>query len=269
MPEKKLEKYLVNAPAHKTSLDAYLRCPAEAFLLYVCDAYDAFHNCENKFTKVASGGYNKDSEDSLRHISCAILGSLMGHFETYQKSLLAGLIDLSAVFPDFDAENFMKHFSKYCGGDISIQVGRLLSLRGANAQVGFVIADSLSGWHNPTRVNSFFKSLSIKRDVFTPDQISDLEVLWQLRHSVVHTGAWLSLPDSQKVKRLRKFGNEPIVFEHTFINAICRKFHAIVKQANGALQSDATPLLGANPKSQDSAKLTDFLCVKSPKKVWL
>ena len=267
--EKKIESYLLTATAHKTSLEAYSKCPAEAFLLFVCDAYDAFHHCENKFTKKNDGDYNKDSEDSLRHISCAIIGSLMGHFETYQKSLFAGLVDFSVNFPLFDSEAFIKHFSKHCGGDISVQVSRLLALRGAQAQAGYVISDSLSGWHNPKRVNAFFKSLEIKKDVLTANHISDLELLWQLRHSIVHTGAWFSLPDSQKVKRLSKFGNKPIVLEFSFINALCRKFHQIVKHANGVLKSDCTSLLGAAPEKDVTKKLNAFLAVTSPKNQWL
>jgi hypothetical protein len=51
MATKKLEKYFVPTTGYPTSLDEYMKCPTEAFLLYVCDAYDAFHNCENKFTK--------------------------------------------------------------------------------------------------------------------------------------------------------------------------------------------------------------------------
>ncbi|WAJ36307.1 hypothetical protein OU800_17035 [Pseudomonas sp. GOM7] len=267
--EKKFEKYLIETVAHKTSLNSYAEAPANAFLLYTCDAYDAFQHCQNKFTKKGNGDFNKDSEDSLRHISCAILGSLMGHFETYQKSLLAGLIDFSANFPSFDSESFLKHFSKHCGGSISIPVDRLLSFRTTSAQVGYVVSDSLNGWHNPSKVNSFFKSLEIKKDIFTPSQIEDLEVLWQLRHSIVHTGAWLSMPDSQKIKRLNGYGNKPIIFEHTFINALCRKLHQIVKHANTTLLSECTSLLGAKPTQESIEGLTNFLEVTSPKKVWL
>lgn len=269
MADKRLERYLVGTTAHATSLDAYLKCPAEAFLLYVCDAYDAFHHCENKFTRKANGEFNKDSEDSLRILSCSTLGSLMGHFETYQKSLLAGLVEISALFPDFDADAFTKHFGKHCGGDISIQANRVLSLRGAKTQIGYVIADALSGWHNPRRVTAFFKALGVKKDVFTSDQTSDLEVLWQLRHSVVHTGAWLSIPDSQKIKRLSSYGNKPIVFEHAFINAICRKLHKIAKYANTTLLAECTPMLGHAPHASSTKTLSDFLAVKSPKNVWL
>lgn len=267
--EKRLEDYLVDAAVHSTSLDSYAANPAGTFLIYVCDAYDAFHHCENKFTKKKDGDYNKDSNDSLRHLSCAIVGALMGHFETYQKALFSGLVELSAHFPKFDAGEFTKYFAKNCGGDINVQVGRLLALRGANTQVGYVIADSLNGWHNPSRVNSFFKALGIKKDAFTKDQISDLEVLWQLRHSIVHTGAWLSLPDSQKVSRLNDWGNKPIVLEHAFVNALCRKLHKIVGRTGLVLLAEGTALLGSNPDIHVAANLKAFLKVSSPKKVWL
>ncbi|PSN13717.1 hypothetical protein C7293_14790 [filamentous cyanobacterium CCT1] len=267
--EKKLEKYLVEAEAHATSLDAYAANPAGTFLIYVCDAYDAFHHCENKFTKKKDGHFNKDSESSLRHISCAVLSALMGHFETYQKSLLSGLIDRSAHFPDFDSGAFVKHFGKHCGGDINIEVGRLLALRGAKTQIGYVISDALHGWHDPSRVNAFFKGLGVKKDAFTSTQVSDLRVLWQLRHSIVHTGAWLSLPDSQKVSRLHGRGNKPIIFEHAFVNAVCRKLHKIVKHVNGVLLAESQVLLGANADQGVITDLENFLNVTSPKNVWL
>lgn len=266
---KPLESYLVASYAHTTSLTAYTNCPAEAFLTYVCDAFDSFTHCLNKFTKKNDGSYNKDSEDSLRHISCAILGTLMGHFETFEKSLFAGLVERSNHFSEFTPEKFLKHFDKNCGGEISISVSRLLAFRGIQASVGFVIADSLKGWHNPSGVNSFFKAFGIQQNLFSNGEISDLTVLWQLRHSIVHTGAWLTLPDSQKVKRLINYGDKPIVFDTQFINAVCRRLHKIVKAANGRLLTDCTTLLGTSPPSSVTQDFNAFLAVKSPKNNWL
>ena len=46
-PYKKLETYILlgENDTHSTSLDTYAGCPAKAFLLYVCDAYDSFNYC--------------------------------------------------------------------------------------------------------------------------------------------------------------------------------------------------------------------------------
>lgn len=269
-PPKKLESYIIAAPStHKTSLDAYAATPAKAFLVYVCDAYDSFSLCLNKFTKKQDGSYNKDSEDSLRHIASAILGTVMGHFETYQKALFAGLVERTPLFPSFEVDAFLKHFEKNSGGELAVATSRLMAFRTFDAPVGYVIADSITGWHNPTRVNALFKAFGVKQNIFGNDEVADLQILWQLRHSIVHTGAWLTLPDSQKVKRLKSYGGKPIVFDSTFVNAMSRRLHKIVRDANNRLSTDCNVLLGPSPPAASVSNISSFLAVTSPKSVWL
>lgn len=265
---KPLEDYLQDVQAHKTSMEAYAKCPAHSFLLYLCDAHDAYAHCLNKFTKKAGGGYNKDSEDSLRHIACAVLGTAMGHFETYQKTLFAGLVERSGSFPTFDVERFLKNLAQR-DGEITVSPTRLMAFREQLAPVGLVLADSVGSWHNPSKVNSYFKALGLKQDFFSNAESEDLRVLWQLRHSIVHTGAWLTVPDATKVRRLSAFADKPIVFGPMFINALARRFHRIVKAANARLLKDALAELGPNPSDDDVAELKAFLAVKSPKNSWL
>jgi hypothetical protein len=265
---KALESYLLDAPAHKTSLSAYIKCPAHAFLVYLCDAHDAYAHCLRKFTKKADGSYNKDSEDSRRYIACAILGTAMGHFETYQKTLFAGLVERSGAFPAFDVDRFLKQVDQR-NGEVSISPARLLAFRTLSAPVGLVLADSVGSWHSPSRVNSYFKALGFKQDLFSKAEIEDLQVLWQLRHSIVHTGAWLTVPDANKVKRLSTFADKPIVFGTMFVNAFCRRFHRIVKSANDRLHKDCVAELGPKPDAAVQAEFTAFLNVKSPKSSWL
>lgn len=109
----------------------------------------------------------------------------------------------------------------------------------------------------------------IKQEIFSNDDIKMLDLLWQLRHSVVHTAAWLTLPDSQKVKQLHGKGDRVIAFEHTFIYALSRRFHKLVKAANARLKVGFIPLLGATPPKEVLDDLDAFLLVKSPKQVWL
>jgi hypothetical protein len=267
---KALEKYLVSTPdARTTSLEAYSTCPAEAFLASVCDAHDAFAHCLNKFTKKQDGTYNRDSVDSLRQISLALVGALMGHFETFQKAVFAGLVERSATFPDFDVSSFLSHIAKNLRSEVVISPTRLLAFRSVKAPVGFVVADSLNGWHKPATFNSALKAFGIKKDYFGAKEISDLEVLWQLRHTIVHTGAWLTEPDAQKVKRLNRSGNAAIAFDVNFINAISRRFHRIVKAGNTRVEAEAVLLLGNAPPAAAVTDIRSFLSVRSPKKVWL
>jgi hypothetical protein len=268
--KKKLEAYLVASDAaHRTSLDSYATCPGKTFLSYVCDAHDAFVHCENKFTTKQDGTYNKDSEESLRHISCALLGTIMGHFETFQKTLFAGLLERTGYLPAFDTEHFFKGLKKVTDRDVSISPARLMAFRKLNAPVGLVLADSLNSWHDPVRVGSYVRAILPASNCFDSSAVEDLSVLWQLRHSIVHTGAWLTFPDAQKVLPLSTWGGKAIIFEHTFVNAVARRFHLIVQACNANIQGAVTKALGNAPQQETVDSFAEFLQVSSPKAVWL
>jgi hypothetical protein len=267
----KIEDYLTDADWHKTSLDDYLNCPANTFLIYVCDAYDAFNQCQLKFTKLKDGKtFNKDSRDSLQHISSALVATIMGHFETYQKSLFAGLVDRSATFEKFEIAQFLKSLKDSLGGkEVQINSERMLSLRGAPAQIGYVVADSIGGWHDPNKVNAYFRSFGFLKNVFSNDTLSDILVFWQLRHSIVHTGAWLTKPDAQKVPRLATMADKPIIFDPTMINWFCRKMHQIVRVTNDTLLAEAKKAQGMSPLKADAKNLEKFLTAVSSKTGWM
>jgi len=73
-PEKKYQDYiLTNTTADNTSLNDYIKSPATAFLRYLVDAHNAIAHCRNKFTKNQDGNYHKDSQESLRIVSAALL----------------------------------------------------------------------------------------------------------------------------------------------------------------------------------------------------
>ena len=262
--EKTFEEYLVQPPLGTLSMSDYAVCPAEAFLTSVCEAHDAFEHCKNKFTTRMDGDFNKDSADSLHQLSVALVATTMGHFETYQKGLFAGLLERSRHFESFDEKAVEKAL-----GNPSINMTRFFSYRGASAPVGQTIADALTRWHSPEAVNGYFRALVGGRDAFSVKHKSDLAVLWQLRHSIVHTAGWLTLPDAQKIDRLRKHGDAGVAFEHAFIAAMGRKLHKIVKAANGYLLQSATSALGTGPDPLVLADLGAFLRVQSPKPTWL
>ena len=271
MPQsvKALEKHLIAAPptADMTSPDSYAKRPASAFLVNVCDAEEAFAQCLTKFTKKNKGQDDTDSEENLRQISLAIIGTLMGHFETFEKALFAGLVERSIHFPLFAIKTFIKELEKHVKSPV-IDPAILLAFRNTTAPVGFVIADSLKGWHDPANVNSILKSI-VKTDYFSGDDQSDLSVLWQLRHSIVHTGSWLTLPDAQKVQRLRHFGDSAIAFDNNFITVVARRFHQIVKASNQRLKRDCVSLLGNNVDPAIRKNMDSFLGVTSLKNDWL
>jgi hypothetical protein len=222
------------------SIQKYIESPAIAFLSYLSAAKIAITTCQRNFAKT------KASKTSLMHISVAMLPAIMGHFETYQRFLFAGVFDLSGLLISFNANKFFGEDKdeglglKIERDNIQININGLLGYRGTeHVSVGILLADNLHRWHNPEKVNKYFKgfgSKSSKVDAYTKNDCNNLDVLWQLRHSIVHTGGTITLPDAQKIKILSSFGGKTITFENQFIISLCRKFSEIVKNSTKRIE---------------------------------
>jgi hypothetical protein len=264
---KTFEKYLVNESSRHVSPTNYAECPATAFLRYAVDAKDAINNCLKYFQCKKDLKRNKNSQDSLRHISAAMLPGLMGHFESYQKALFSGMFELSRFIESFHPEQFMKGLE--ASQKIQIDLLRLSAYRGQPAPVGQLLADALKGWHDPDRVNQFMKAFNLKVDFYSKTDSEQLRILWQLRHSIVHTGGWITLPDAQKVNGLRTFGDTAIVFQDTFIPEVVRKLHRLIKTANDRLNVEFTKQLPSSLSQENLSLVVKFFAVESKMKVWL
>jgi hypothetical protein len=266
-PHKKYHEYLEDdADSSVASLDEYAKSPATVFLKYVVDAKDAVTKCSIKFNGKQGGSYNKDSLNSLRLLTAATLPAVMGHFETYQKLLFAGTFEATRFTKDFDMDRFHNELKKM--GEIEIKVNRIGAYRGQPAPMGQIIADSLGGWHNPEKVNSHMKLLVKNVNFFSGKEMEELRVLWQLRHSIVHTGGWLTLPDAQKVGDLKSYGNKPVIFDsNVIVVAVHKKMHSLVKDATHRLENGFKSLLQGNlsPEAEEEIRLLFQVDSPNPK----
>lgn len=265
---KEFQQYLVEpTPAHVGHFD-YLKSPGTAFLKYTVEAKSTVDLCIRKFPTKANGEYVKDALDSMQHLVVAMVPAIMGHFETYQRYLFAGMFDTSVYLEKFDVDDFLKRLSKV--SEVSIDPLRLSAHRGLGAEsIGLLMADSLGGWHDPDRVNICFDAFGLKRQLFSNDSCNRLNVLWQIRHSIVHTGGTLTLPDAQKVKELSEHGNKKLVFENRFIYEISRKLHPLIKESTNGIGEPFKNRLKATTPQSARQKIDDLFTVKSPIAVWL
>lgn len=237
--KKHLDEYLLSSSAYYgleyIKFEDYAKCPSTTFLRYAVDVKDAVRYCGKYFQTNSDGDYNKDSKESLCHISAALLPSLMGHFESFQKSIFAGLFEYSRFLDKFDIKMFLKNIGNI--QDVQLDVSRISAYRGQPAPIGQLLADSLSCWHAPGKVNSLISAFDLKTQFYDSAAIEDLTILWQLRHSIVHTGGWLTLPDSQKVKRLSNRRERPVIFNDNFIPAVSKRMHYIVADSMSRLKN--------------------------------
>ncbi|MFL9595337.1 hypothetical protein [Aeromonas veronii] len=267
-PKKEFQEYFSESSSSHVSHADYLASPASAFLKYSIEAKSAIDLCIRHLPKNQDGNYKKDAKDSLQHLVVAVLPAVMGHFETYQRYLFAGTFDLSVYLSSFDVDGFFKKLSKET--NIQIDWPRLAAYRATGASsVGALLSDSMSGWHDPERVNKYFGCFGLPFQLFPNVDKERLLTLWQLRHSIVHTGGTLTLADAQKVGSLNNSGGRNISFENNFIFEVSRKLHPLVKASTTGLGTAFINQLIDNIPESERQRIDKFFEVRSSVAVWL
>jgi hypothetical protein len=224
--------------------------------------------CARHLPKNGNGKHTTASSDALEHLVAAFLPALMGHFETFQRYLFAGTFDRSVHLVRLDINNLFKKLSAET--NCNIDLNRLAAHRSLGAEsVGLLLSDSMSGWHSPEKVNKFFCCFDFKTNFFSGDDIRRLNVLWQLRHSLVHTGGTLSIADAQKLRELSAFGGKNIVFSNNFIFEVARKMHAIVLHSTSRLYEQFKKNMNLHAPKTVCSEIDDFFKVNSSVAVWL
>ena len=277
---KNFEDYITEVEHKTVTLNEYAKTPAVAFLKYVVSAKDAANQCQNKFkTSARSRTYTRDALDSIYIINAGLLAAIMGNFETFQKYLFAGMFEYSIYLKKFDVERFLKSLKTAVKAEKStkfeIDFVRIGAYRDTAVPVGLILANQLSNWQSPTIVNNFFRAFGLENeshrqiDIYSNDDKERLAVLWQMRHSIVHTASTITLPDAQKVPALNSFGGKVISLERQFIYEVARKFHPIVKSATENMKSVYVHNLKATAPVDITAKVNELFKVSSTCNIWL
>lgn len=265
-PRKTLSDYLTDPSEKHVTHATYQKAPAEAFLRYAVSVKNAFRFAETHLPKTAQGTPTKRTQESLQQLSLSMLPALMGHFETYERYLFAGLFERSVHLPHFSIETFFAKLTNRKSDGIELQ--RLAAYRETGvSSVGSLLADSLAGWQSPARVNRYFSAFQLNNALFSGEEAQELEILWQFRHSIVHSGGTLTLADAQKVPSLTSLRERQLAFESPFIPEVVRRFHFIVCRATTALEKAVMDELADS--EQAATDFQRFLTVKSPVAVWL
>lgn len=262
-------RYLDDEPQWwQEGLPDYSREPGATFLIQALHLSDAINHCYRHFPRkpVATTEYRKDGQDSLYRLSAAALASIMGHFEIFQRFLFAGLVEITRLVSSFSMTKAVKGLTRETR--VEIDLAGLGGYRGSPAQVGRLIADNLSGWHDPKTVNSYFRSIVDNIELYSNKEQALLGVLWQLRHSIVHTGGWLTVTDAQKINELGAFGGQPILLGGRAIDSVVRRMHPLVKDSVGRLETRVRSLLPNDLSSVEESEVADLFAVRSTRNSW-
>ncbi|MFM6130291.1 MAG: hypothetical protein ACKPBV_16450 [Sphaerospermopsis kisseleviana] len=156
-------------------------------------------------------------------------------------------------------------------GFVQIDINHLLGYRGEDsASTGVILADTLKGWHDPEQINKYMKAFGFnKLNFYSSEDIKDLECLWQLRHSIVHTAVTITKPDAQKVKQLSNFSGKNIVLSNKFIYELSKRMHRLVKDANNRLCTEFISNIKDDVNDSEKSKIIAFFKVDSTNQKWL
>lgn len=271
--EKQFYEYIEERNTNKVTLSLYAKSPATAFLKYVVDAKNASEQCK-KFKAAPHAAYTPEAKNSYQTINAGLHASIMGNFETYQKYLFARMFEYSIYLTDFDLKKFIAQLQDDGRTSLSIDLERLSAYRSNSVAVGLIIADSLKNWQSPTIVNKYFTAFAKAmktppREFYTSDARRNLAILWQMRHSIVHTASTITIPDAQKVAELNEYGGKVIVLQPQFINAVARKMHKLVKDATNNAKVMFMAKLRADAPDAIKNEIDKLFEVKSSINVWL
>ncbi|EOQ98284.1 hypothetical protein LEP1GSC195_1473 [Leptospira wolbachii serovar Codice str. CDC] len=244
-PRKKIQDYIIESnSADFGKMSDYYDYPVKTFLNFLCISHYAVDYCKTKFPKNADKKMGVEAQRHLNIIILSILPTIMGQFETFQKSLFSKCLEYSVYLDNFVPSEFLKRLKDI--QSLEIDSLRLTAYRGQPAQVGTIFADSLHIWHDSHKVSHAFRALTQGVDFYTKDQIEELQIIWQLRHSIVHTGGTITRPDSQKNSKLKKFADKSIILSETFISTLGYKLHNLINNSITRYSSDFKGKLSAD-----------------------
>jgi hypothetical protein len=245
----------------ENSLEDFAASPCEVFLSELDTIYLAVNHCIEHLPKKSD-----ETEQALAQITIAALGTIMGHFELYQRLSFASAFELTRYVAKFDLEKCVRSLEKVAG--LKLDISHLSAYRGQPAPIGQLIADSLSSWHSPDTVNLYFNTISSnnKLSFYSNDDIRTIRILWQLRHSFVHTGGWLTLPDAQKNTDLMGKGGKAIFPKNEFTESVAKNLFGICIGATMRLSSNLAAGLPA--KVVSSRVFKKFKSTKNNRDSW-
>jgi hypothetical protein len=240
--------------------------PPINFLAESVHVMETVQFCEYQFSH--EGDLSANVEQMLWDIAASSFVLLMSHFEIFQRELFADIVRIiSYDNPSNDDAALAKRLEKV---GCKLDIERVLAQRYEPKNGGQLIADSMPGWHSPERVNGYFGVLLSQSQFFSRTRCADLTLLWQLRHSIVHTGGWLSREDAAKVRALEFWGDKPILFKSSFIEEVVRQFHEIVEDGLKQLARGYKQIFLSKDYTAEHEDIAcDIFRVDSPRRDWL
>ncbi|MES2440201.1 MAG: hypothetical protein V4584_14120 [Verrucomicrobiota bacterium] len=120
------------------------------------------------------------------------------------------------------------------------------------------------------KVNSIFSLIFKDLNFFSNEFCSEIQLMWQLRHSIVHTGGVITREDCMKHPQLKGYRDRRPSFEEGFIIAVARRFHIILQKSLDLLKKRVRDaLITEMLEAEDLDVWASLICgYASPRSSW-
>lgn len=186
--------------------------------------------------KEAASKASRDAE-SMQIWLCSLYSYTMGQFELYVRRQFIEVLNVSVFFKSYDSTSIAEKLRKVgCMPTIES-----ILVDSANEwEPGWLISEAMPGWHDPEKVNQYFRVLFPDFCLYSNEQAERIRLTWQIRHSIIHTGGLITRFDARKHRLLHRFGDKKLHLSEKSIDNLVYWLDGIVVDSTERLKSKIT-----------------------------
>lgn len=176
------------------------------------------------------------NEDYYKEVFAhALYSYIMGKFELYIRRQFTEILNTAQFLTFYDSDEVAKNLRKV-GCNPTIE--SILVDAATEWEPGWLISESMPGWHDPEKINQYFRVVFPELNLYSSFQADRIKFLWQIRHSIVHTGGLVTRFDARKHRLLMGLGDKKILMSKKSIRSLSGWLNDIVVDSTWRLKQE-------------------------------
>lgn len=172
--------------------------------------------------------------ESMQIWLCSLYSYAMGQFELYIRRQFTEVLNTSTFFNSYDSTGIAERLRK--AGCVPT-IESILVDSANEWEPGWLISEAMPGWHDPEKVNQYFRVLFPDFCLYSIEQSERIRLMWQIRHLIVHTGGTITRYDARKNRLLHRLGDKKLHLSETSIDSLAHWLNAIVIDSTESLKT--------------------------------
>lgn len=200
--------------------------------------------------------------ESMQIWLCSLYSYAMGQFELYIRRQFTEILNTSIFFNSYDSASIAERLRK---AGCAPTIESILVDSSNEWEPGWLISEAMPGWHDPEKVNQYFRVLFPDFCLYSNEQSERIRLMWQIRHSIVHTGGLITRFDARKHRLLHRFGDKKLYLSVTSIDSLAHWLNEIIIDSTARLKTKVMEhYITSGEEETDSAIIEKAAGCRSP-----